>query len=87
MKVKKLILSLLFWGFSILIFSQDGWFWQNPLPTGNVNRDSYFIDENSGWIVGDFGLIMHITNGSEDFNIDYIGDGSHLKGVFFIDLH
>ena len=85
MKVKILILSILFCGFSSIVFSQDGWFWQNPLQTGNVYRDTYFIDENSGWIVGEWGVIIHITNGGENYSIDYIGEDNNLNGIFFID--
>lgn len=39
------------------------WFWQNPLPQGNVLNSVEFINSNTGWAVGDKGTILKTTNG------------------------
>jgi hypothetical protein len=34
------------------VFSQSGWYWQNPLPQGNYLSGVSFIDANNGTAVG-----------------------------------
>jgi len=83
MKSRILIVAITFRVICSFVFAQDGWFWQNPLPTGNVYNDTYFIDENSGWIVGQWGVVIHVTDQGEDHSVDYIGDDNTLNGIFF----
>ena len=67
------------------IYSQDGWFWQNPLPCGNTLNDVCFIDANTGIAVGDAGTIIHTINGGKDWTIQPSGTGLPLKSVCFTD--
>src|SRR5258705_1533431 len=39
------------------------WNWQSPLPQGNSLRDVQFIDASNGWAVGEYGTVVHTTNG------------------------
>jgi photosystem II stability/assembly factor-like uncharacterized protein len=44
-------------------FSQSGWFWQNPLPQGNSLQSVHFIDNETGWTVGNAGTVLKTIDG------------------------
>lgn len=48
---------------SNLAHSQSGWFWQNPLPQGNDLLSVKFLNQNTGFVVGNAGCFMKTTNG------------------------
>ena len=59
-------LLLLFISFFLLQFTtlaQEGWFWQNPLPQGHNLYTTKFINENTGWAVGEYGTIIKTSDG------------------------
>ncbi|MGB2957307.1 MAG: hypothetical protein WBD30_00300, partial [Bacteroidota bacterium] len=41
--------DLLFWDGAV---AQEGWYWQNPLPQGNILKAVSFTDANTGTVVG-----------------------------------
>lgn len=41
----------------------SGWFWRNPIPTGNTLFGVSFVDANTGTAVGDSGTILRTTDG------------------------
>ena len=46
---------LIFIALALLQFTslaQEGWFWQNPIPTGNFLHSVDFVDEYTGWTSG-----------------------------------
>ena len=43
--------------------AQPDWYWQNPLPQGNLLNDIHLFDEFSGIAVGGFGTIVLTTDG------------------------
>jgi hypothetical protein len=43
--------------------SQGGWYWQNPLPTGQTLKDVHVFDENTKIAVGKAGTIIKTTDG------------------------
>ena len=43
----------------------------------------HFVDENNGWVVGEYGTIAHTTNGGESWNLQYSGTGVNLRSVYF----
>lgn len=43
------------------IYSQQGWFWLNPLPQGN-SLGKTFISGNTGYIIGELGTFLKTTN-------------------------
>lgn len=67
MKKLYLILSLICISFSISIFSQDGWFWLNPLPQGNWLTDVEFTSNNTVYVSGYGGTMMKSTDGGNNF--------------------
>ncbi|NOS86622.1 MAG: T9SS type A sorting domain-containing protein [Ignavibacteria bacterium] len=50
-------------------FSQDGWFWLNPLPQGNWLTDVEFTSNNTVYVSGYGGTMMKSTNGGVNFEI------------------
>jgi photosystem II stability/assembly factor-like uncharacterized protein len=44
-------------------FAQAGWFWQNPKPQGNMLNSVYFVDQATGYAVGNAGTIIKTTDG------------------------
>ncbi len=57
--MKNIILIALF---CFSIYSQSGWFWQNPLPQGNHLRGVDFINSTTGYAVGEGGTVIKTTN-------------------------
>ena len=69
------------------INAQQGWFWQNPLPTGNHLECVCFVDQNNGWAVGWYGTILRTTNGGDNWIFQFNGATNTLYGVSFTDLN
>lgn len=68
---KKLIFTLLiFLPLSYQnIYSQSGWFWQNPLPQGNNLKAVKFADNNTAYACGEYGTVMKTTNRGINWSI------------------
>ncbi|MBU1180494.1 hypothetical protein KJ885_06130 [Patescibacteria group bacterium] len=49
--------------FSSSLFSQSGWFWQNPLPQNNNLKAVKYITSTFVLAVGDNGTVLKSTNG------------------------
>ncbi len=58
------------------------WYWQRPDPTGANLKDSYFLDENNGWMVGDGGVVIITNDGCESWQQVYTNELVDLKSVF-----
>jgi len=43
--------------------SQDNWVWQNPELNNGFFKSTYFVDEHTGWVVGDFGSVLKTSYG------------------------
>ena len=82
--MKKLIIIILVLVASQNIFAQSGWQWQNPYPTGSNLEKSFFIDENTGYVVGWDGLIIKTTNAGMNWIQQYSGCNYFLTSVYFI---
>jgi photosystem II stability/assembly factor-like uncharacterized protein len=67
--------------------SQDGWFWQNPLPQGNTLNSVKFISASVGWAVGDYGTILRTTDGGITWTLQIRGTTNNLSGVSFTDAN
>ncbi len=60
---KQTIILLVFFSLSFSLPLPAQWVWQNPKPTGNDILNVKFIDENTGWFVGNYGTIFKTTDG------------------------
>lgn len=81
--MRNILLILLLFS-SGISYSQNNWFWQNPYPTGSHINDSYFVDENIGYAVGNDGTIIKTTNGGKDWSQQISGHNNFLTSVYFL---
>lgn len=56
---------------------------QSPVSENLVSVS--FIDENNGWIVGEYGTILHTTNSGDDWEIQFSNREYIFYGVSFCD--
>jgi len=77
-----LFLNLLLPGTSL-----SQWQWQNPLPQGNTLNDLFFIDQTTGWAVGDAGTIMKSNDGGQTYDLFNYPTHLNFSGVEFFDLN
>lgn len=78
------LLAFLFTGLLCKTYSQDHWFNLNS-PTTNFLRALQFADSLNGWVAGDSGLIIHTTNGGEEWIEQQTNTNSNIKDIFFLD--
>lgn len=65
--------------------------WMGFLPEDLTERgimsinlyDAFFLNEDSGWIVGDFGTILHTSNGGKRWEVSHIGFFPSLFSICF----
>ncbi len=86
--MKNLIFYILLFLFTLNnVYSQSGWVWQNPLPQGNTLNDNCFINENTGFLVGNRGVVVTTTNSGINWQTMYLPTTQNLNAVKFIDLN
>lgn len=61
------------------------WTNQNPVPNGNDLWSTFFINYNTGWIIGSGGFIKKTTNAGADWVQQNSGTSLTLKSIQFID--
>ncbi|MBS4034505.1 MAG: T9SS type A sorting domain-containing protein [Ignavibacterium sp.] len=61
------------------------WFNQNPVPDGNHLYSTFFIDSNTGWIIGSDGFIKKTTNAGLDWVQQNGGSNNTLRSIQFVD--
>ncbi len=74
---KRLLLSCLALCFLVLAMTSSAvaktststgsekWYWQNPLPQGNMLEKVQFINENKGWAIGARGTLLETADGGQ----------------------
>jgi len=84
-KIKYLMFFILLLFFSSqLCFSQDTWeLVLPPSPTSNQLVSLDFIDEMTGWAVGEYGTILKTTDAGENWRIVEIPQLNYLLDVYF----
>jgi len=66
--------------FTVSAYSQTGWHWQNPLPSGNgLYGVSFSGDE--GWAVGILGTVLHTRDAGDTWSLVDVGTKKHLRSV------
>lgn len=71
--------------FSTIILSQNPWVQIHPYPTAQDYYDTFFVNEQKGYIVGKKGLIMFTDDGGTTWEKQYENEDRQFKSVFFID--
>jgi photosystem II stability/assembly factor-like uncharacterized protein len=82
--IQKSLLSVL-WLFIINMtsYSQGNWELLIPSTTSNQMVSLYFIDELTGWSVGEYGTITKTTDGGNTWKICEIDILTDLNDVYF----
>ena len=62
------------------------WYPQNSGTTQNLSKVQ-FVDANTGWAVGDSGLILHTSNGGVDWIQQASGTNLKLVDISFVDAN
>jgi photosystem II stability/assembly factor-like uncharacterized protein len=61
--------------------------WEQMLPPGPTSNQMvalYFVDENTGWSVGEHGTILKTTDGGESWRLIQIPWMTYLLDIFFV---
>ncbi len=77
---------LIFYFVAILNFTafpQNFWEKINS-PTSKFLNSVVFMDSLNGWVAGDSGLIIHTSNGGEDWEIQFTNDSLNVVNIFFL---
>lgn len=64
--------------------SQSQWLYNNPYPTSNMINSVYFINNNTGWLAGDGGMILKTTNGGVNWELTNTNITRNLNCVQFL---
>lgn len=83
--IKFVSLTLLLFVCIINIYPQ--WTNQNPVPDGNDLWSTFFIDDNTGWIIGSEGFIKKTTNSGLDWIQQNSGTTLTLKSIQFVNIN
>lgn len=83
----KIICSLLVLFLLISNNSYCGWFIQNSNVTVNLNSVTFnHGNENSAWVCGDNGVILHTTNGGTTWILQNSGTTKNLHAIVFMEI-
>ena len=70
--------------FSVTCYPQNFWERINSPTTQKLNS-IVFIDSLNGWVSGDSGVIIHTSNGGENWSIQFSNDSLNINSLFFLD--
>lgn len=82
----KYLLTLILFLKSISTFSQFGWIQQNGLTTATL-YSVYFINNQTGWCVGDSGKIIKTTNSGLNWFSQTLSSSKNLRCITFSTLN
>jgi len=87
-KVRRRILKNLILLYFLILFNAIGfsqWIFQNPRIESVIFNSITFSNQTNGIIIGTKGIILHSTNGGENWDSVYSPTNIDLEKVFFID--
>ena len=84
-KLLKFLFSMVFLAISFNSVLSQGWFTQVSNASGNDLLSLSFIDDMTGYCVGQGGTIIKTTNGGTNWALQSSGTTETLNGVFFVD--
>ena len=69
------------------LYSQSAWYFQNSgfTSTGAI-RDVFFVNQNTGWLCGQFEIISKTTNGGTNW-IPIQNAGYHHYSIYFLNIN
>jgi photosystem II stability/assembly factor-like uncharacterized protein len=81
--MKKLVITAMLSMIACFAYSQ--WNWSNPSPFGWYMRDVHFSDEQTGYMVGEKGVVLKTTDAGTTWEIKPTGTLRNLEMVWFTD--
>ncbi len=69
--------------FTTVSFAQEDWEWQYSTTIEDLNG-VYFVNKDTGWIIGNNGTILNTIDGGENWYQQNSGTTNDLKAVHFI---
>lgn len=69
------------------LIAQTSFFWQHPLPTGNLLEAVKFIDQQTGFATGSSGTIMKTTNGGVNWEVQQSPINAYLWDVTYVNAN
>lgn len=82
----KTIFTLLFTICAFTGFSQNNWEWtMQESGTNSSLRDLFFVNDMTGWVIGENGTILNTTDGGETWTPQTSGTVESLDAIHFID--
>jgi photosystem II stability/assembly factor-like uncharacterized protein len=70
-------------GVSDILCYKNGIWTRQKNPTGKALYSVFFLNENEGWISGDYGVILHSTDGGANWTIQLNSATDCLADIFF----
>lgn len=67
------------------LFSQHGWFWQNPLPTSNTVYRVKYWNNNLAYGVGDFGTVFKTSDSGSHWVLLQNFTSSNFRNLYLVD--
>lgn len=87
-KMFKIILILLTGIYSSANSQQpDNWMWLNPKPQGNTLNAMDFVNDNTGYVAGNYGTILKTINNGSEWTKVSTGFSDQLLSIDFIDAN
>jgi photosystem II stability/assembly factor-like uncharacterized protein len=81
------LLLLLTLSISGNLYPQSGWFWQYPLPEGNILYSVKIVDNNTAYACGACGTIIKTTNQGNSWYLIKTDSGYINTSLFFYDVN
>ncbi len=83
--MKKLVVAFYLFSFTIVAFGQMEWEIRSPYPTTNNLKGDFFLTDQTGWVVGYNGTILHTTDGGVHWVTQHSNNTESIWNIFFID--
>lgn len=83
----KILLIAMFALLGLSNIASAQWEWQNPKTQGNTLNAVYFIDANTGYAVGDAGIILKTDDAGASWTTKISGTNNHLQSVYFANVN
>lgn len=65
--------------------AQDGWYYQNPVPTASELTSVQFVTTDTGWAIGSWGTVLHTTDGGEHWSLQIVNEIEDIFDIYFVD--
>ena len=92
-KMKKNLLILIYtfsiialFNFPNLVNSQTVWYQINPGVTNDFSS-AFFLNANTGFVIGESGIIIKTTNGGNSWFLQNSGTSNSLEEIYFADVN